>query len=499
MTIVEAALIGLNDLHGNLSGRGLTYTDPWTGQTGAAGGVARLVGAVRARAAGMANVSIVHSGDMVGAGPPEATLLHNDPVIDVLNAIGLAAGTPGNHEFDDGLGELLRLAGRQNFPLVSSNIRWRKTGATVFRPYLIRRIAGVPVAFIGATVRFAPLLTAPGATDELVFLDEVEAVRSHLPELAARGIRAVVLLLHEGGRQQAFPDGPVSPRVCEIAAGLPEVGVVMAGHTHFSINTHVGETLVVQAAPFGTAFSAVRLSLDDEKGLLVRAHGELVPVWEGEPEAPDVSEIVARARAEVSGLTGRMVGVAARALRAGRHDGATDAGESPLGNLIADAFRAAAGADLAFVNPGAIRAMLPAGAVTWGDLLAMLPARNDLLRCSMTGRQLWSLLDQQNRFSFKRNLEVSGLRYGFGIRADGRGEVRFLHDAAGAPIEAGPRTYRVAATRFLASGGDGYDVFTQARSLSSCINEIDAVADHICTLPSPFDAAIEGRIVRIGR
>jgi 5'-nucleotidase len=501
-------LLGLNDLHGHLTGRGLSYTDPYTGRTGPTGGIAALAAQLRARRRhDPGRTLIVHSGDMIGGSPPEAALLRDEPVIRILNRLGLVAGTPGNHEFGNGLPELLRLVHGgdgfegQNFPMISSNIVRRDTRQPLFPPFLITEVDRIPIAFLGATVTSTPLLTTPATTDDLIFLDEARAVRHHLPHLHNLGVHAIVLLLHEGGKQSRFPHGDVSARVSDIAAALPEVGVVMAAHTHHSINTHVDGRLVIQAAPFGRAFTDVHLTLDRSTGRIAAAHGDLVPVWADSPTEPDIHRVVEQALTATAARTARTVNTSARRLTAGRDDGATPAGESALGNLIADALRTATGADLAFVNPGGIRTCIPAGPVTWGDLFAVLPCGNNLITCSLTGAQIWDLLGQQSRHRFRRNLEVSGLHYTYRRHPDHGGDITGMW--AGPPHQrqrtirrdAGER-YTVAVNTFLAAGGDGYRSLRDAQRVRHHGTELDALISHLSTLPTPFNASIENRITR---
>ncbi|HET9289685.1 MAG TPA: alkaline phosphatase family protein, partial [Actinomycetes bacterium] len=220
----DAHLLGINDLHGNLTGAGQIYTDPYSGFRGAAGGAAVLARYLLERKrANPGTTLLVHSGDMIGASPPESGLLQDEPTIRVLNEIGFDVGAPGNHEFDEGLEELLRLLNGgpsqfppgstfegQDFPLVSANIVDADTKEPIFDPYLIKRIKGVPMAFIGATTITTPTVVEQGAVDGVEFLDEAEAVNSYVPELKAKGVEAMVLLIHEGGTQDRFPFGTIS-------------------------------------------------------------------------------------------------------------------------------------------------------------------------------------------------------------------------------------------------------------------------------------------------
>jgi 5'-nucleotidase len=196
-----------------------------------------------------------------------------------------------------------------------------------------------------------------------------------------------------------------------------------------------------------------------------------------------------------------VVNYAARDLRAGRDDGACAAGESPLGNLIADAYRHVTGARFAFVNPGGIRAMLPAGAVTWGDLFSAQPAENDLVTVDLTGAEIWQLLGQQNNHHFKRNLELSGLHYTYRLGPSGEGSIEAVYEGRvgdhGRPVPPDDGLlYPVVVNEFLAAGGDHYSVLCQGRNRCHRMKELEALATYIAGLPRGFDSAIEGRITQ---
>jgi 2',3'-cyclic-nucleotide 2'-phosphodiesterase (5'-nucleotidase family) len=524
---LDVRLLGVSDLHGHLTGKGLAYTDPCTGIRAPAGGAGALAAEIgRRRAAAPDRTVLVHSGDMIGGGPPESTMLRDEPTIRVLNLMGFDVGTPGNHEFGNGIGELLRLVRGgappgggelfegQRFPMVSANIVDHVTRQPVFPPYAVKLIGGVPIAFTGATLTLTPLLITPGGTDGVEFLDEVESVNACVHELSRRGIKAIVLLLHEGGRQAAFPHGDVSPRVADVVGALDHVDVVIAGHTHSVLNSTVNGRLVVQSSAFGKAFSDVRLVVDRDRRRVVTASASIVPVWRYSPpdavgpryevpQDPAVQAVVDAARREVAPLTDQVVNTAARDLCAGRDDGATPAGESPLGNLIADAQRWATGAQFAFVNPNGIRGKLGAGTILWGDLFALQPAGNHLVTMHLTGAQIWELLGQQARVRFKRNLEVSGLHYAYRSTDSGAGVIDSVHEGppgdTSRPVRPdAARVFTVTVNAFLAAGGDGYKALTEGRRRVTGPHELDALVNYVSGLPSPVDYWIERRIVRYG-
>jgi 2',3'-cyclic-nucleotide 2'-phosphodiesterase (5'-nucleotidase family)/predicted AlkP superfamily phosphohydrolase/phosphomutase len=523
---LDAHLLGINDLHGNLTGAAQIYTDPYSGFRGAAGGASVLARYLLERKRAHPDTTLlVHSGDMVGASPPESGLLQDEPTIRVLNQIGFDVGTPGNHEFDEGLEELLRLVNGgpsqfppgstfegMDFPLISSNIVDADTKEPIFPPYLIKRIKGVPVAFLGATTITTPTVVEQGAVDGLEFLDEATAVNSYVPELKAKGVEAMVLLIHEGGTQDRFPFGTISPRISDVTGALdPEVDVVMSGHSHTALNSRVDGRLVVQASSFGRAFEDVRITLDRKTRDVAADSADLQGVWTYNPPDiadpahavagdPAVQAIVDDAVEQVAPLVNRVVNVAATDLSAARDGGANAAGESPLGNLIADAQRANMGTQFAFMNPGGIRGRIQAGEVTWGELFAVQPFANDLVKMDLTGAQVWTLLGQQFQTPSNRILEISGLHYRYHLTSPTTGVIDAVFvgppgdDSTPVPNDASV-TYTVTVNSFLAGGGDGFTVLRDGTNRVVGPVDLDALVEYVEGLPTPFTSQIEGRIV----
>jgi 2',3'-cyclic-nucleotide 2'-phosphodiesterase (5'-nucleotidase family) len=519
----DVHLLGINDFHGNLTGAGLTYTDPFSGVAAPAGGAGMLATYLeRRRSQDPGRTLLVHSGDMVGASPPESGLLQDEPTIDVLNELEFDVGTPGNHEFDEGLDEFWRLLrggdhpdtagtfGGQDFPLISANIVSARTKRPILKPYLIAKVRGAKIGFIGATTVTTPTIVSAGAVDGLEFQGEATAINRYVPVLKRKGVEAIVVLIHEGGVQTGFPEGTVGPRISEIVPALhDEIDVVMAGHSHTVINTRVDGRLVVQASSFGRAFDDVTLQINRRTKDVVASSAAIVPAWKNDPPTstnpvppdPRVQAIVDKAVATVAPLVSRVVNTAARDLLAARDGGANAAGESPLGNLIADAQRATMSTQLAFMNPGGIRAPIRAGEVTWGELYSVQPFANDMVKLDLTGAQIWTLLGQQFQTPSNRILEVSGLHYTYSSAGAGSGTIQSVF--LGAPADDSTpiandasTTYTVALNSFLAGGGDGFTVLTEGTNRVVGPNDLDALVDYIEGLTAPFDAQIEGRITR---
>lgn len=496
-------ILAINDFHGALEGRTVSGKPM--------GGAAVLAAYLdqreqQARQEGAVTIK-VHVGDVIGASPPISALLQDEPTLTILDAMGFELGTVGNHEFDEGVHELLRLQRGGCHPAtgcfdgartqyLAANVVWADTEKPVFPPYAIRWVQGVPVGFIGVVTTDTPTIVTASGVQGLKFLDEVQTVNRYVRELKEQGVETIVVLLHEGGDgdRQGKVTGAIVPMVYAMD---DEVDVVLTGHTHRCYQGLVGGKLVTQACANGTAFADVDLVIDRTFKEVVAKKAEIVDTVADAPGiAPDPAiDALVRGYAErVAPLVNRVVATAAE--RIVRQQSV--AGESALGNLIADAQRWKMGAQMAFMNPGGIRADLEAGEVTWGELYTIQPFNNYLVTMTLTGSQIERLLEQQwlNQ-PFPRILQISGLRYTWhsdrpvGDRVD-PGEI-FLED--GTPVQPEGR-YRVVVNSFLADGGDNFTVLREGTDRVVGPIDLDALVEYLQRVPQPVSARIEGRIQR---
>ncbi len=524
---VTGQLLAINDVHGNLTGNGLTYADPYTGAKDAAGGIATL--AADLKAADTRNTVTIEAGDMVGASPPESGLLRDKPTLDALNKMGIDVGTLGNHEFDRGVPDLLKQINggtsavdpsitfnQLNFPVVDANVISDRTGKPLLQPYVIKRVNGVPVAFIGATTITTPSIVTTGGTTGVHFTDEATAINGVVHELQRRGVHAFVAVVHEGGSQSNYPVGTVNDRINDIAGNLdPAVSVVISGHSHTVIDTRVKNTLVIQASSYTRAFDQVQLLLDRSRGTIAAAWGSVQPVWHNTPPAttdpgapavqpdPAVQKIVDAALTATDPITQQVINTAAAPVPSQREDGGqTAAGESAAGDLIADAQRAYAKTQLAFVNTGSVRAGLSAGPVTYGDLFTMQPFQDDYLDTfSLTGAQVWALLRQQLATGTGGIMQISGLHFSY-TGSQGSGSITGVWlGAAGDNSQPVPddasQSYTGTANSFMIGGGDGFTVLTQAANIVQTADaELVPLVNYVGRLPDPFTYSTDGRIAQ---
>jgi len=490
---IPVQILGINDFHGNLNG---TRTDSKTGVK--SGQADYLAAYLRQREATNKNTLIVHAGDVVGASPPVSALMQDEPTIEFLNMIGCDVGTIGNHEFDEGVDEMLRLinggyhestgffAGA-SFPYVSANVVWKDSEKTVLPPYVVKKVNGMPIGFIGVTLTETPTIVIPSAVVDLKFLDEVEAINKAVVALKQKKVETIIVLAHVDGNATSTeqPD-----TLGYIAANIDdEVDVIISGHMHLNMKKVVDGKLIVQQHYGGYAFSDIDLLIDPLTKDVVEKKAEIVVTNQAliDPD-PEITQFVKYYQDLVAPLVNRVIGESAVALTKTQNA----AGESPLGNLIADAQKWRMGTDFALMNPGGIRADLDAGPVTWGELSEIQPFSNDLVKMTLTGADIRIILNQQFA-AIPKMLQISGFKYTWQESPVKEVVDIFMADGV-TPIDPAAH-YTVTCNAFLAGGGDGFLGFLNGTGLVVGPTDLQGLVEYVQSIPQPFSAAIEGRIM----
>jgi 5'-nucleotidase len=526
---VAVRLLAFNDFHGHLEtpAWGFPVPDPAAPGPPAlvrSGGAAHLATALAELRKGHADTVTVAAGDLVGASPLASALFFDEPTVAALGEMGLAYSAVGNHEFDRGRAELLRLAKGgchpregcfgdapwpgARFTWLAANVIDTATGASFLPGHAVREIQGIPVGFIGAVLRGTPGIVLKSGIAGLSFLDEADAINAEVRLLQARGVEAIVVLIHEGGQAKGAFDDPQCPGfdgpIISIVRRLdPAVDVVVSGHTHQAYLCRVDGRLVTSAGAYGRVVTAIDLTLDRATRDVREARAGNFIVATGTYAAdPAMARFVAAtvARAEVQ--SGRVVGTLA-----GEVSPLADrAGESALGRLVADAqlaaTREANGAVVAFTNPGGLRAPLTSRradhALTRGDTYAVQPFGNNLVTLTLTGAQLLQALEEQWPAEAGARARILAVSAGFSYaweasRPPGGRIVPGSVSLDGRALDPLAR-YRVTVNTYLAAGGDGFTVFTLGTQASGGPLDLDALEDWL--RQGPPGAGLAARRIR---
>jgi 5'-nucleotidase len=517
-------LLALNDFHGNLEppsgGSGTAVTED--GASVPAGGAAYV--AAHMKALRDRNTLEVAQGDLIGASPLISALYHDEPSVQFLGDLGVTASAVGNHEFDEGYQELLRIQNGGCHPVdgCSPEGRWTgakfdylganvlKTGSVgrgthdgpALKPWTIRWINGVPVGFIGVVTKTTPSIVTAEGIKGLTFEDEVAAANRSARELKARGVRAIVLLVHEGDQTPAGQ----RPDACGVVPGAgtriareadPEIDVVLAGHTHQQYVCTVPDPngqprLYSSGSSFGRVITQVDFKVNRLTRDIVRTslRGDNHVVTRDVPPDPATEAFVQKWRARVAAKADAPVGkITADLTRA-----PSPYGETALGDVVADAQLAAMkaqGAQIALMNPGGDRADLVYrasgsegdGVVTYGEAFAVQPFSNIMQTMTLTGAQLKTVLEQQWQPQPDGSVQVrilqisSTLHYSWSQSAAVGSKVSDI-TVAGEPVT-DDATYRVSVNNFLAAGGDGFAEFANGTDIAGGPVDLDAFTAYL--------------------
>jgi len=532
---VHVKILEINDFHGHMA----------TGQTMSnrpVGGAPVLASYLKsAMASGNADGTLIAlPGDVIGSSPPVSGLLMDEPSMLFFNSFAnqyctVGSNTPsgscnmvatlGNQEFNNGVPELLRMInggdGTTNithivdpYPgtkidYVSANVVWTTNNTPVLPPYTLRTVDGVTIAFIGADTITTPNLTTPANVENLTFLDEADSINRYIPEIQQQGVHAIVVLLHEGGNQTPY-EGPTQVnatmqndgRVVGIVSRLdPAVDVVLSAHTHEFTNAFLPDSagkpvLVTQAYMYSRGYGDIDLTIDRSTGEIVEKSAQIVPTYAdqapGTSPDPAATALLNEAQNAVDPVEKQVIGAAAEDITLAQNR----AGESAMGNLVADEERAAMKTDVGFDTSGDIFANISKGNITWIDLYNVQPNAGTLMSMTMSGEQIRQTLEQQWQAPLpSSNLIVSGISYTYDAAKPAGSKVISV-SVNGVPLNLNA-TYTVATADTLTLGDDGYTTFGRGSNMSYGPVDVNALVSYVRLLPQPVNVTTDGRIQRI--
>jgi 5'-nucleotidase len=538
---MDVKLIAFNDLHGNLEPPKLSISAPAKGGGTVpvpAGGAAYLASAIASLKAKNPNNAVVSAGDMIGASPLVSALFLDESTIEAVNAMKIDFNAVGNHEFDKGQTELLRMKNggcakntalepcrvNKSFPGANFGFLAANTvkgdGNTLFPATGMKTFtkdgATVKVAFIGMTLKGTPNIVTPAGVAGLTFKDEADTANALIPQLKAQGADAIVVVIHEGGtttvgyndKSCAGLSGDILPILNKLDTS---VDIVISGHTHRSYVCDYSKTnpakpfLLTSAGQYGTLLTDINLTIDTRtRKVTAKAADNVIVQGEAYTSGSttvaltdqyptfDKNQEVAALIGQYLTIAGPLVQRVVGSLTATATRTQTASKESVLGNLIADAQLTATSpagkgaAQIAFMNPGGVRADLaPAGdgSVTYGQIFAVQPFGNSLVVKTMTGAQIKAVLEQQfnsgsnTTTSPKVLLPSAGFTYSYSASAPGGSRISNL--ALNGTAMADGTSYRVTMNSFLATGGDNFTVFNQGTDTLGGDQDVDALEAYI--------------------
>jgi 2',3'-cyclic-nucleotide 2'-phosphodiesterase (5'-nucleotidase family) len=432
-------IVHFNDLHGQLE----PVADPASGRT--RGGIARLVGAVRAIRAAQPDrpLVVLFGGDLL-QGTVTSTVFLGLPDLGFLGDMGVDAAVVGNHELDFGQDHLRDLLQQARFPVLAANLRAAPEPFPVRESVVLHPAGGPRVAVLGLVTDELTTTTHPRNTAGISVDDPVATARRLVPAIEAQA-DLVVVLSHLGIAADR-----------QVARQVQGVDLIVGGHNHHAYEQPVVENGVpiLQAGERGTRLGRLDLVVRDGRADLLAYR--LLRMDEGVPEdtavARQVHSLAARLEQEVAAVVGR----SAVELDARRETIRRD--ETNFGSFVCDLARELTGSDVALFNAGGFRASIQAGEVRVKDVYQAFPFGNELVTGTLTGTQILAALARSTALDPTDSpggfLQVSGLRYT--IR-NGRAEGVTI---GGRPVEPDAR-YRVVMPDFLAAGGDGYAVLKE--------------------------------------
>ncbi|WP_280398290.1 bifunctional metallophosphatase/5'-nucleotidase [Nocardia carnea] len=493
----EVHLFAFNDLHGHLeppeASNGLIgeYT---------AGGAAYLATHLDRLRTAYPDSAVLSAGDNIGASPLVSSLFHDEPTIEFLNRIDTAASAVGNHELDHGVLELARLSKGgcapdgcspgepftgADFDFLAANLtNARGQLPPDVRPWTMIEVGGHKIGVVGTVTPETVKLVFPEGIRGYTFGDQAEAINKYVPAMKQAGAETVVALVHDGGGQgtpakTADYNGcaEISPDVPDLAARTdPAVRVIFTAHSHQPYVCEFDGKVVTQGSSYGRLITDVTLRFAD--GEVTAGAVNRVVTREVEPD-PQITGLIDFYAAQAAPRAGRVVGTATAPLAK-----ASATGESPLGAVIADAMLdvtdESAQAVAAFMNPGGVRADIDQGPITYGNIYETQPFGNQVVTLTLTGRQILDLLEQQwDNASKPAVLSVAGLSYAYDDTAPpGQKVIDESVRIGGTPLNE-VAVYRVSTNNFLASGGDGFTIFTRGTDTTVGPTDLDALETYL--------------------
>ncbi|MGA1117832.1 MAG: 5'-nucleotidase C-terminal domain-containing protein, partial [Candidatus Nanopelagicaceae bacterium] len=521
-------LLALSDFHGALEG------------SSSNAGTALLTSAFANEREAVASTITLSSGDNIGAAPAISSQFEELPTIESMNLMKFDVSTFGNHEHDRNIAHVQKIIGASDFAWVASNyssLEPLKSGAKEATNYVIIERGGVNVGVVGMNTDETPEVIFPGNLDytdssgakkTLEISASVAGVNAAIKEARAAGADIVVALLHYGWSENA--DGVAKGQLLDLAQEIKGAAAILGGHSHqryssiIGTSARFGSTLVAQTPNAGVGYNRIQLCVNGNK--VQGASLDYVTTANLKGVAADTAgaALVKKYKDQLVAKLDVKIGQVSELFPRGGSPAVERAGETPMGNYIADLMRKELKADLAITNGGGLRDTFPAATykvvdttykrpaagatgpfdVTLGDAISVLPFGNSVAVATITGTQLWAALENgvSQHPSGGRFPQISGFKFSFDTSKAVGSRITAVTNLDGTAIAKDAKTYTVAVNDFMLYGGDGYTMLNPATAkfpgkllLDILVDGVkaDLAAGRVTQTPKA-----DGRITKVG-
>ncbi|HBJ78015.1 MULTISPECIES: bifunctional metallophosphatase/5'-nucleotidase [Fusobacterium] len=467
----ELVVIHLNDVHGRAEeGKydGMGYPK-----------VASIINKYR-EVFGKENVLYLDAGDNIH-GTTFATLEKGESMINLSNEMGLDAIALGNHDFNYGMEQLLKLENMADFKFLTTNVL-TKDGNPIGTKYIIRKIRGVKVGIFGLTTPETVYKANPQIVKNLIFADPIDTAKKTTEELRKKGVQFIIAVTHLGDD----PSTKYEWQSVGLAESVPEINLIIDGHSHTVLKnkTVVNGVTIVQTGEYDKNIGIVKIDFDE------LAYGEksIYPILLSKDEVNSgkdlsvkmelnekfivkedkkIAELISNIKAQQQKIISEKIGKTPVVLEASREKVRTS--ETNLGNLVTDAILEKSQADIAITSGGSIRSSIGIGDITIENIISVLPFGNYVVVKELTGKQIWNMFE--NGFSKYpetdgRFPQFSGATVTFNPKKPAGKRVENITLKNGTPLDLN-KTYKVASDDYIAVGGDEYNMFINAKEVAN--------------------------------
>jgi 2',3'-cyclic-nucleotide 2'-phosphodiesterase (5'-nucleotidase family) len=479
----EIWIVHVNDIHGALAPSDAFWMNPdFPPPIGNAPAAITVINKIKAEAAEK-NIPVLlfDIGDWF-SGTPVGDFTYGKSVIEFLNHIKIDATVVGNHDFSFGLDTLQSLIRMLDAPVLCANLV--KTGTDsipeYFIPTMILNRDGLKIGLFGITTHYLTGMVSPEHMAGLEVLKHYVGTANCVSDLRNHNADIIIGLTHAGFSHDE-----------RLADSVPGIDVIIGGHSHTGVQPPREmpryHTIIQQAYSRLTAVGVLKLRIDQQTKRIANYEGELINLF-GEEQILDKDYLGMLANWQEAVETGfdNVLGTSKRELTRSGFE------ESPVGNLITDAMREYAQADIAVTNSGGIRANLSAGNITYRDLYKVENFGNTIVSMTMNGAQIWRMLEV-SVIGYHAIFQVSGLKMVYDRKAQPNQRIISV-EIDGQPIDTN-KVYKIATNNFLAAGGGAYGIFKEGKDVDDTYTLIRDVMAQYIIKHSPIDYKIEGRII----